>query len=81
VSVDSLPPFPDSVKTGYTFSPDGALLVVDISRNSGKDVLVSRDLSPKGLLAAACAASGSKLSPQEWQELVGIDPKRIPTCS
>jgi WD40 repeat protein len=80
-SVDSLPPFPDSVKTGYTFSPDGALLVVDISRNSGKDVLVSRDLSPKGLLAAACAASGSKLSPQEWQELVGIDPKRIPTCS
>lgn len=79
-SVDSLPPFPGSVKTGYTFSPDGALLVTDISRNSGKDIVVSRDLSAKGLLAAACAASGSKLSPQEWQALVGVDPKRIPTC-
>jgi WD40 repeat protein len=80
-SVDSIPSFPGSVKTGYTFSLDGALLVTDIARESGGDILVSRDLSAKGLLAAACAASGSKLSSQEWQALVGMDPRHVPTCS
>jgi hypothetical protein len=82
--VDSLPPHPNSFRTGYAFSADGTVFVTDISTDGGApsvyDILVLRDLSPRALLQSACAAAGGNLSPEEWQSLAGIAPAGIPTC-
>jgi WD40 repeat protein len=82
--VDSIAPYPNSFRTGYAFSPDGSVFVTDIARqiggSSATDVLVARDLSPRALLTAACAAAGDNLSPDEWEALAGISPAGIPTC-
>ena len=82
--VDSIAPYPNSFRTGYAFSPDGGVLVTDIARHIGgssaMDVLVTRDLSPRALLTAACAAAGDTLSPAAWEALAGISPAGIPTC-
>jgi hypothetical protein len=66
---------------GYAFSPDGNLLVADIDGSGGKDILIARDLSPRVYWRPRAPPAGTKLSPEEWQALVGITPAGIPTCS
>ena len=75
----AIPEDADTNKTGVAFSGDGGKLVTvteDVSELG--DYMVERDISPDGLIDAACAAAGRSLTEEEWNRLVGVElPERL----
>ncbi|MFI7671562.1 TIR domain-containing protein [Nocardia sp. NPDC049526] len=61
-------------KASIALSDDGRYLTTAVAGLEGgpSGVIVERDISPKGLIKTACARAGDDLTPDEWNELVGI---------
>ncbi len=68
-----IPPEAVSIKTGIAFGPDGLSLTTVTEQPLGGAYVARRDLSPSGLIEAACRTAGRTLTAEEWDRLVGGD--------
>ncbi|GAA3090099.1 hypothetical protein [Nonomuraea salmonea] len=76
-----LPGYWVQFKTAMRLTADGSHLITATDPGGSPGLLVRWRLSPSAWTAAACAAAGRNLTPEEWRRHIGTPPPDDLSCT